>query len=81
VPPVERRIVGDRVVGKDLGFLRSVCRWAVEARLMDRDPTFGLKITKEKNPKRPVATVPGTSDARGVGRIPRANRVAPAPSL
>jgi integrase len=70
VPPDERRTVGDRVVGKDLGFLRTVCRWAVEARLMDRDPTFGLKIQKEKNPKRPVATIDRVESVRSKYREP-----------
>lgn len=60
--PEKRRPVGDRTIAKDLIFLRAVCRWACDWRdnsgrlLLDRDPTRGHKVPKEKNPKRPVAT-------------------------
>lgn len=59
--PNKRSAVGTRTVEKDLRFLRSVCRWAMDFRdgnamLLDRDPTRGLEIPKEKNPKRPIAT-------------------------
>ena len=58
----DRRSVGERVLEKDCAFLRAVCRWAGEFRdeddqlLLDRDPTRGLRIPKERNPMRPVAT-------------------------
>lgn len=57
----KRRTVRDRVVGKDLGFLQTVCRWATDFRengrlLLERDPTRGHHVVAEKNPNRPVAT-------------------------
>ena len=58
----DRRKVSDRTVQRDLVSLRSVCRWATEYRddsgrlLLDRDPTRGLAMPREKNPLRPVAT-------------------------
>jgi len=58
----KRRPVRDRVVEKDCAWLRAVCRWATEFRdehdqmLLERDPTRGLEIPKERNPARPVAT-------------------------
>lgn len=58
----DRREVSTRTVEKDLRFLRSVCRWAMDFRdrgdrlLLERDPTRGLEIPKEKNPNRPTAT-------------------------
>lgn len=58
----DRREVGARTVEKDLRFLRSVCRWAMDWRggeghaLLDRDPTRGLEIPSEKNPARPILT-------------------------
>jgi integrase len=60
--PKERCEVGARTVQKDLLFLRAVSHWACEFRdeqgrlLMERDPTRGLAMPKEKNPNRPVAT-------------------------
>lgn len=62
VPEERRRPVGDRTVERDLVFLRSVCRWAMDFRmedgrlLMREDPTRGRTIPTERNPKRPVAT-------------------------
>ncbi|MEE9131942.1 MAG: hypothetical protein V3U13_00140, partial [Gemmatimonadota bacterium] len=59
--PRKRREVGARTVQKDLLLLRAVSRWACEFRdeqgrlLMERDPTRGLAMPKEKNPNRPVA--------------------------
>lgn len=58
----DRRPVGDRTLEKDCRWLRAVCRWAAEYRdragrlLLERDPTRGLEIPREKNPSRPVAT-------------------------
>ena len=57
----ERRPVGARVVQKDLAGLRAVCRWATEygeggKYLLDGNPTRGLSLPREKNPKRPVAS-------------------------
>lgn len=58
----DRRKVSDRTVQSDLVSLRSVCRWATEYRddsgrlLLDRDPTRGLTMPRERNPNRPVAT-------------------------
>lgn len=62
VPLDHRRSVGARALEKDCAWLRAVCRWATEFRaendqlLLDRDPTRGLALPKEKNPARPVAT-------------------------
>lgn len=62
VPAKKRREVGERVLEKDCAWLRAVCRWATEFRdengclLLERDPTRGLDMPKEKNPARPVAT-------------------------
>lgn len=64
VPAKSRREVGPRTVGKDLGTLRQVCRFAEGTRdresaafLLDRDPTRGLKLPREKSPSRPVARI------------------------
>ncbi len=57
-----RRSVGDRTIERDLGFLRALCRWACDFRddaghlLLERDPTRGLEIPRERNPAREVAT-------------------------
>lgn len=62
VPEKQRTEVGARTVEKDCVWFRAVCRWAMEYRdesgepLLDRDPTLGLEIPREKNPSRPVAT-------------------------
>lgn len=70
----KRRPVRDRVVEKDCAWLRAVCRWAMtfrdenEAFLLDEDPTRGLKVPKEKNPARPVATHERADAIRGVYR-------------
>ena len=53
--------VGDRVVQKDLAFLRTVCLWATQFRdsgrlLLDSDPTRGFDAPVEKNPNRPLAS-------------------------
>lgn len=58
----DRRPVGPRTVAADLGFLGSVFRWAVRWRtpqghyLLREDPTRGLPVPREKNPRRPIAT-------------------------
>jgi len=56
----DRRPVANRVVGKDVTFLRTICRWACDFReggrlLLERDPTRGYELPTEKNPARPVA--------------------------
>lgn len=57
-----RTPVSDRTVERDLRFLRAVCRWATEYRtsdgrlLLEADPTRGLEVPENRNPKRPVAT-------------------------
>jgi integrase len=62
VPEKERTPVGDRTLELDCRFLRAVCNWAMGWRddsgqmLLEKDPTRGLEIPKEKNPKRPMAT-------------------------
>jgi integrase len=66
----ERRKVGARVVGKDLTFLRTVCRWACDFRdngrlLLERDATRGYDTPAEKNPERPVATHDRVDAIRG----------------
>lgn len=57
----KRKAVGDTSVRADLVFLRAVCRWAVafshphtRGRLLKADPTLGLKMPRERNPKRPA---------------------------
>ncbi len=51
--------VGPRQIEYDLKHLRAVLEWATLSRvdgrlLLDRNPLAGLKLPKEKNPKRPV---------------------------
>lgn len=57
----ERREVSRTTAGQDLKTLRQVCTWGAEWRLpaeggflLDRDPTRGLPIPKNRDPKRPV---------------------------
>ncbi len=58
-PPLPRT-VGDTTVGKALKFLRQLCRFATETRLPDgsyllaSDPTRGMVIPAEADPKRPL---------------------------
>ena len=74
VPEKNRRPVGDRVVEKDCRFLRAVIRWATEYRdetgslLLDRDPSRGLHVPRERNPERPVATHDRVEAIRAVYR-------------
>ncbi|MFC1531126.1 tyrosine-type recombinase/integrase [Gemmatimonadota bacterium] len=74
--PKERRKVGNRSVQKDLVFLRAVCHWGLDFRddagrfLLERDPTRGLDVPREKNPKRPVATHDRVDAIRKVYRRP-----------
>ncbi len=55
----ERRPVGARAVGKSLKVLRHLCRFATLYRtragrfLLETDPTRGLEVPVESNPKRP----------------------------
>lgn len=74
VPEGERTPVGPRTVAIDLGWLRTVCKWATDFRdrqgalLLERDPTRGREIPKEKNPTRPVATTDRVEAVREVYR-------------
>jgi len=60
--PKKRREVGWRSVERTLGFLRSACRWAVGFRdddgnfLLEYEASRGLKLPREPNPNRPVAS-------------------------
>jgi len=60
--PNKRREVGWRSVERTLGSLHSLCRWAVGFRdddgnfLLEFDPSRGLKLPREPNPNRPVAS-------------------------
>jgi integrase len=51
----ERRPVGNRAVAKSLKVVRHLCRFAVDHRMLDADPTRGFDLPTVKNPKRPVA--------------------------
>lgn len=56
----KRREVAPRTVAKDLKTLRQVCRFAARYRedgqfILDADPTRGLELPSEPNPRRPVA--------------------------
>lgn len=59
---VPTRPVHARTVHADLVLLRQMLRWACtvslpnHSRLLDRNPLDGLRIERERNPKRPVAT-------------------------
>jgi hypothetical protein len=62
VPGPRRRPVRSRTVGADQEWLRSVIRWAITWQdddgqyVMRENPMRGYEISKERNPKRPVAT-------------------------
>lgn len=43
-------------IGADIVFLQSVLNWAVDERLLKRNPIRGFQAPKTKNPKQPVAT-------------------------
>jgi integrase len=72
--PDDRTPVRDRMVEKDLLFLRTVVGWACEWRdadgrlLMENDPTRGLDSPHEKNPSRYVATHDRVDAIRNVYR-------------
>lgn len=53
VPEGERKPVGARAVREDLEVLRGACNWAVQADLLDVNPTEGYPLPREKNPTRP----------------------------
>jgi integrase len=59
--PANRRAVGPRAIAKSLKALRQVCRFGVSYRLpsgqyvLELNPTSGLEIPREENPRRPVA--------------------------
>lgn len=76
---LERRRVRDRTVQKDCAWLRAVCHWATqfregEAYLLERDPTRGLNLPRERNPSRPVASHDRVDAIRAVYREPRMRR-------
>lgn len=75
VPEKQRRPVGDRILEKDLSFLRRCFKWAVEQGYVARSPIAGLRLVKEKNPQRPMATqaqVAALLEAgRGRGYLPQ----------
>ncbi len=58
--PEDRNPVGARVIAKDLKLLRAACRRATIERtssgafLLEVDPTRGLALPVEKNPRRPI---------------------------
>jgi integrase len=59
-PDYDGRKVSPRTVAKDLKVLREVCRFAERWRdgdrfILDADPTRGLALPSEPNPRRPVA--------------------------
>ena len=62
VPHAKRRSVRSRTVGADQEWLRGVIRWAITWQddsgeyVMRENPMRGYGISKERNPKRPVAT-------------------------
>jgi integrase len=47
-----------RVPEHDVRCLRAVCRWAVGAGLIARNPLEGIRVESERNPRRPVLTAP-----------------------
>lgn len=51
-----RREVGPRTVAKTLKVLRQACRFGVDARVLDRDPTRGLDLPRERDPRAPVCS-------------------------
>lgn len=62
VPGDKRKPVRDGTVWSDLVHLRTVLHWAMRwrgenaQRLLREDPTLGLPMPRDKNPRRPVAT-------------------------
>ncbi len=70
----KRKPVGDRTIERDLCFLRALCCWACDFRddaghlLLERDPTRGLEIPRERNPAREVATHDRVDSIRAVYR-------------
>ena len=61
VKPTKRRVVRPRTVARSLKLLRQVCRFGASYRtatgafLLENDPTRGLPVPVETNPRRPVA--------------------------
>lgn len=74
--PKDRRRVAPRTVAKSLKVLRHLCRFGAHYRtepttfLLERDPTEGLAIPREENPRRPVL-----DDARHAKLLAVADRV------
>jgi len=73
----KRRPVSARAVQTSCVWLRAVCRWAMTYRdeddrlLLERDPTAGLDVPRQTNPKRPVASHDRVDAIREVYRQPR----------
>jgi integrase len=74
--PEKRRAVGPRTVAKSLKVLRHLCRFAANYRtgvgafLLEGDPTRGLPLPVELNPRRPLADA-----ARAAALLAVADRV------
>ncbi len=72
----DRRPVAPRTIAKSLKVLRQLCRFGTHYRsgpttfLLERDPTEGLVVPKEENPRRPVL-----DDARFAKLVAVADRV------
>jgi len=61
--PIVTRAVRSRAVECDIKLLRAMLRWATTVRvqrgarrLLEQNPLDGMKLEREKNPRRPVAT-------------------------
>jgi integrase len=63
VPDVDRRPVGDRTVQADLIWLKAVVGWGTKWRaegggyLLPENPARGFPLPRERNPRRPVASL------------------------
>lgn len=86
----KRKDVAPRTVAKDLKTLRQVCRFAERYRegdgfILDADPTRGLELPSEPNPRRPVAddetlqTLLGVADQIRVGHTEKPEKKVRAP--
>lgn len=62
VPEGKRRTVSPDTASKDLQVLRQLCRWATGVRgddgrfLLESDPTRGLELTWNEDPRQPIVT-------------------------
>lgn len=70
VRQADRKSVGDRTIEADLIWLRAVLNWGTKWRveggvyLLPENPARGYPMPREKNPKRPVATLERTEAIR-----------------